>query len=193
MTVFRCVGRRKWLVSNCSFMQRKECLYYVRVSEVAMWQLPSSLPFIFMLFFLIEMRTGRLSFWTSSLSKGFYGFAACGGRSDSLGRTFAKLLKSETSHTFLGLVSSYQRGRGGSSCFSTSEEEAIRPWEEKTNSGKHKTFLQRHSLNRWPSERLRIKCGGGCCEQQFLGYLFLHTHWEAEAHSLREIYWINFF
>lgn len=149
--------------------------------------------FLCFFLFLIEMRTGRLSFWTSSLSKGFYGFAACGGRSDSLGRTFAKLLKSETSHTFLGLVSSYQRGRGGSSCFSTSEEEAIRPWEEKTNSGKHKTFLQRHSLNRWPSERLRIKCGGGCCEQQFLGYLFLHTHWEAEAHSLREIYWINFF
>lgn len=63
---------------------------------------------------------------------------------------------SDSSHTPLGLVNSYQRFRGGSSGLSISQKEVTRAQEKKTNIGKHKASIKCQGFCLWPSKGLRL-------------------------------------
>lgn len=54
----------------------------------------------------------------------------------------------DSSHTPLGLVNSYQRFRGDSSCLSTLEKEATRARAKKTNIGMHNSYRMSVILSR---------------------------------------------
>lgn len=72
----------------------------------------------------------------------------------------------DSSHTPLGLVNSYQGFRGGSRSLPTSEKEASRAREKKTNTGKPKAPIKCQLF--LPDHRRGLGlCESGCPSQQF--------------------------
>lgn len=81
--------------------------------------------------------------------KGFLGIFSMCRKITKSRRNFCQAAEvTDSSHTPLGLVNSYQRFRGDSSCLSTLEKEATRARAKKTNIGMHNSYRMSVILSR---------------------------------------------
>ena len=173
---FRCVGREKWVISNCSLTlfipwpQENNLFITSACSEDVMQWLSSSL-YIYIYIFSPPKKWGQedCPFEPPLCQRTSRDFQHVE-EDQKVSGTFAKRLKSQTLPTLpLGLVNSYQGFRGGGSRLPTSAKKANEAWERKTNIRKHRAPIKHQSFCLWPSKRLRF-VGRGCRGQQLLAW-----------------------